>query len=171
MTRRATLLALAALLAACGEPYPSTIYLAPEDATLAALAVAADKRWEAAGAAPERVVVVPRGTPGAVPLRWQPTSSIRRVCRVPDNYYPEAAVGGCVEYNSDEIPKRVWLAVDASQGCMDHEMGHLLGVVDHISAAGALMREDSGSWQITEADLEAVCSAGDCTGWTPEVAL
>lgn len=89
---RAPLLALAALLAACAEPYPTTIYLAPADPELAALALAADARWEAAG------------------------------------------------------------------------------VVDHIAAAGALMREDSGGWQITEADLEAVCAAGECTGWTPEVA-
>jgi hypothetical protein len=156
-----TLLAALALAACAAEPV--SVVLTPTTPEIADLLTAADLRWEAAGVAPERIII----GEGGAPVRFVPgrPASETRV------------IGRGHDFAGVRWMELGWLSVENAT----HEMGHALGIgrpeldVDHIEgpecgdvpdrptmcpAAGAV---------ITARDLELACSVGRCTGFEPEV--
>lgn len=154
-------LAVALLSAACLPLEPGdNVALKVSDPELREIVAAADQRWEAAGVSAERVKLQPAL---AIPVRWATSAESAAYCELPP---PQA---GCTQYVED-VPVRVWISSDQpSERWLDivtHELGHLLGVLDHLSYEN-MMGED-GAERISAADLEVACSVGACDGFAPE---
>ena len=128
--------------------------------------MAADARWEAAGVAPERIVVAPVGGEGApvrlVPER-APVSETRTVKR-------GSAYAGVrwIELASLDVDNAT------------HELGHALGIEwateesAHLTDGCDVAQPERplmcahGGGTITEADLTLACDVGECVAFVPE---
>lgn len=167
MTR--SVLALVALaLSACASEETSVV-LTPTTPEIAAVLAEADARWEAAGVAPERIVLGLHGAP----------------VRVVDLGSVEAGpvMGKTVAgWHDDHVRvRRMDLAVLTLPEVM-HEMGHALGVgvgfnhhpldrageCDTGTEARPVMCAVGAGALITELDLTEACSVGACVGFSPE---
>jgi hypothetical protein len=157
-------------LAACAPEGPVSVVLTPETPELAAVLVEADRRWEAAGVAPERIVL---GLHGA-PVRVMDLGSMDEgvVTGTTVAFRSERRFGGV---------RRMGLAsLDIANAV--HELGHALGIgvgfVTHPFESDPACASDApsrpimcevGGDTITELDLTEACSIGACVGFAPEL--
>lgn len=146
-----------------------SVTLTPTSSEVEAALLAADARWEAAGVAPDRIVI----GPGGAPVRHAP----ERETSVTMTLGHDPAFG-------DEVFTGVeWIELNSlSLDMVTHELGHALGVAearfDETHVTGAECAADAptrpvmclhvGS-AITEADLDLACEAGDCLYFNPEL--
>jgi hypothetical protein len=150
---------------ACGGPQAvESVTLTPETPALEAVLREADRRWEAAGVAPERIVIGPGGAPVRLVPERAPTAETRTRGR-----------GGVyVGIRWMELHN-----LDVSMAM--HEMGHAIGigaasVVGHpIDDAECLPDAPSrplmcpvGGTLITEIDLTLACEVAECVHFAPE---
>lgn len=166
MTRLA---ALAILAAACAPAPVESVTLTPTGdraGEIAAALRAADARWEAAGVAPERILI----GGGGAPVRFAPT--------------PEGYAGVTHLLFRDRVFAGVD-SIDLSSADVDvvaHELGHALGigwpmldddhapeeVCAHAPEPHRPVMCGRGGVAITAADLDMACGAGTCDHFSPE---
>jgi hypothetical protein len=155
-----------ATLAACLPESVQSVTLSPATSDLAAVLHAADARWEAAGVAPDRLIVAPVGSAEGAPVRYTPERAPVSVTRVIGQGSAWAGVR--------------WIELaDLTLDTATHELGHALGInlsvldAEHVADCGddqparAVMCAHVGG-AITDADLAMACEAGACVGYSPE---
>jgi hypothetical protein len=171
---RLVLLCLSALAVGCVPDGAVSVTLTPTTPELAAVLVEADRRWEAAGVAPDRIVL---GLHGA-PVRVAALGSVDEgeVTGKTVGYRSEGEFGGV---------RRMDLASLDLANVM-HELGHALGIgvgfvthpFDHgtetvpecdLDAPSRPVMCEVGGDTITELDLTEACSVGACVGFAPEL--
>lgn len=160
------MLALALLALACAPESAQSVTLAPDGpraSEIEDVLRAADARWEAAGVAPNRIVIAPGGAPVRLVPDRAPVAETRTRGR-----------GG------DFMGVRWVELYDLDIDVATHELGHALGIdavgfVRHsLDASGECEGEQRPAMcahvghAITTADLELACAAGPCDGFTPE---
>lgn len=174
-TKALSLAAIAVCLSGCASDELSVV-LTPTTPEIATVLVEADARWEAAGVAPDRIVIGLHGAP----------------VRVADLGSVEAGtvMGRTVVRKRQDSPSIRVRSMDLAGLTLPevmHEMGHALGAAVGFNAhpgehaegefPGAcaegvmprpIMCAVGAGALITETDLTMVCEAGACMHFTPE---
>lgn len=149
----------------CDEA-PLSIVLTPQTSELDELLREADRRWEAAGVAPYRIVI----GPGGAPVRFVPERAPIAETRTAGRAGKFTAVRWMELYDFNNMAVAM------------HEMGHALGIGAASVVAHPLDKEECepdaanrplmcpvvGGTLITTRDLELACDAGACTHFAPE---
>jgi hypothetical protein len=166
------LLCLAALASGCSAPDVSVV-LTPTTPELATVLVEADRRWEAAGVAPDRIVLGLHGAPVRV---------AEELGHVHDG--ASEVLGKTVGYRSERrfggVRRMDLASLDLAN--VVHELGHALGIgvgfVSHpfdsdpacaLDAPSRPVMCEVGGDTITELDLTEACDIGACVAFNPEL--
>lgn len=139
-------------------PAPSVTFV-PADDELAALMVAADLAWEAAGVRADYIQIAAPGSAHGIPVEWRTTADVSAECGMA----PGLTAIGCM------LPDALLVSSDAAGSKLNlivrHEMGHAMRALTeqwHLECddrTEATMCDGSTAGSITAQDTDFICDS------------